>query len=525
MEQETPPRFGKFVLLEQLEAPAIGVEYRAAQLGPQGLERMVRLVRLLQTPQTDTYIQGAKLAAHLSAPNVLKVLGVGRIGNELWISHELTESRKLRTVLDRCLRGSYLFAIDHALMVATKLCSAVEHAHAHPLPHGKAYFHGRITPSRVLVSYEGEVWLTGFGQWPAPLGESLGEGSYLAPEQAAGGPGDPRSDLFAIGVLLLEMLTGSPLEPGSQGDEIYDQVAEAKLRRPIGDDTSMPAAIAEVLFGALAPDPDARLQDGRALRKSIDNLLFTGDFTPTTFNLAFAMQTLFGAELSQEAAKLRLERQATYPPYPPPAAAPAAPHPATAAPPPPQAPAPLPAAVPPPPQPPAPQPAMPPPLPPPLPSRAAEAPRPAEPTLPPPADRDDVAAPAPEPAPPPFEAPSPHPDPAAGPHAVQVPRAPARVRPRPPAGRSRSLLWAAVVTVVVLLLVGLWAMTRGPAAPTPAPPAAAAPGSEEAQAIARMKELEQRLSELEAEKKDPDSEEGAGEKAQPPKKASTPNKR
>lgn len=314
-------KFGKFVLLEEIDASGLGTEYRAAKLGPAGLEKIVTVLRL--TPALSANAEGVKLlmdqvkfAAQLQNPNIIKILGIGgKVGSPCWVSYEFFDGKSLKAVFSRCRQDGFPFSVDHALLITSKVSAALEYAHARKIEGGGRYFHGFVTPANVLVSYEGEVRLRGFGYWPARARElgavSESDALYLAPEQAAGGAGDVKSDMFSVGALLFEMLTGQPLqEPGKPFDPA--RVTAARLQSPTTDDDAIPKPIREILQKSLAAAPAARYADIQDMRKAVDLLLFSGDFTPTTFNLAFFMHSLFREDIDRETKTLKEEREATY---------------------------------------------------------------------------------------------------------------------------------------------------------------------------------------------------------------------
>jgi TonB family protein len=306
-------KFGKLVLLEESGATGLGQEYRAAKLGPAGLEKIVTILRLApaisgQAEIARSLMDQAKVAAQLQSPHILKIFGIGKVEQTYYISYEHTEGKSLASILERCREEVFPLQIEHSLLIASKVCSALEYAHGRKSETGR-YFHGLLTPASILVSYEGEIRVKGFGYWPSRVREVLApeELRYLAPEQR-NGPGEPASDLFALGSILFEALTGAPPQPGAE----VEQVGGAKLASPQADDASIPAPVAEILRRSLAADPAARYPDVQDMRKALDTLLFSGDFSPTTFNLAFFMHSLYREEIEREAKRLKEDREASY---------------------------------------------------------------------------------------------------------------------------------------------------------------------------------------------------------------------
>ena len=314
-------KFGKFVLLEEVENVGIGHEYRAAKLGTTGLEKIVSVLRLKpplasNAEAVKSLMDQVKFAAQLQNPNVLKIYGIGKVDAAYYISYEFLEGKSLRAIFTRCRQEGFPFSVDHALLIASKICSALEYAHSRKNETGGRYFHGLVTPGSVLVSYEGEVRLRGFGYWHSRLREAgaLPEEAslYLAPEQADGGAGDTRADVFAVGAILFETLTGEPLLQAGRAGDPATRVAKAKLQSPTTDDDSLPKPIADILQRALAKDPAARYGEIQEMRKAVDTLLFSGDFTPTTFNLAFFMHSLFREDIERESKSLKEEKDTSY---------------------------------------------------------------------------------------------------------------------------------------------------------------------------------------------------------------------
>ena len=145
-------RLGKFILLEEVDTTALGSEYRAAKLGPAGLERIVSLVRVNPALCTDaevpkSLLDQVKAAAQIQNPNVVRISGIGRVEAAYYISYEFLESKSLKAIFKRCRQEAFPFSVDHALLIASKACSALEQAHAKSEP-GSRYLRPSSPPQR-----------------------------------------------------------------------------------------------------------------------------------------------------------------------------------------------------------------------------------------------------------------------------------------------------------------------------------------------------------------------------------------
>jgi TonB family protein len=324
-------KFGRQVLLEKLSEGALGVVYRAARLGPSGLDRIVTLLRYSEEvsthPEAAARLMGqARAVARLQIPGLIRAINIGRVEQSYYVAYDLVEGRTLRVVIDRSRKERFPLAVENALMVASRAAAVLQTLHARQDAAGVPLFHGLLRPSHLVVSWEGEVRVAGTGTWPALRDTGLlgsDDGRWLAPEQAAGSVGDPRSDIYALALVVLEALTGwSP-----DGSDPLGALSTVRLTSVTRDEEPLPAPLEEILHRALAPDPASRYPTMGEMRRAIDALLFSGDFTPTTFNLAFFMHTLFRGDLESEAKVLEEDRRADYsallpPPRPEPEPAP-----------------------------------------------------------------------------------------------------------------------------------------------------------------------------------------------------------
>jgi len=342
------------VLLEEVGASQAGTEYRAAKLGPAGLERVVSLERIRSNLcQNDAAVQDlmgqVRFAAQMHHLNILKTYTIGKVGSACFISSEFVEGQTLRTIFARSRQEGLPLAIDQALSIAGKACAALESAHSRRTEKGEQYYHGFLRPSNVLVSYEGEVRVRGFGYWASRAREMCGPAEedffYLAPEQVLGQKGDPRSDVFALGAILFEALTGTALFAEGRRDDVTGRLTSARLQVSNGEE-ALPGPIGEILGRSLAQEPSERYSEIGEMWKALDGFLYSAGLSATTFDLAFYMHSLFREDIDREAKALQEEKEAVQrefllsqtkdvvEPVAAPTSTPASPHPTTAPPPP-----------------------------------------------------------------------------------------------------------------------------------------------------------------------------------------------
>lgn len=318
---ETKERYGRFVLQSEDARTSAGSFFRAVQLGSGGYERHVTLFRTeLLIPETAQGLaDGLKVGLQVQHAQVARGLEAGRIDKTAFVAVEMFEGRSVGELLERSQTEGHPFAADHALLIASKAAAALEAAQA------RKQIHGFLVPEFIHVSHDGEVSVRAFGLPPRLLRQanSIGvrEAGFLAPETEGTAPLDIRADIFSLGAQLLEMLTGSPL---TRTEPTAASIEAARIPSPGSDGTPIPKALATLLLQALAEDPGRRFKDAAAFKKAVDTLLFSGDYSPTTFNLAFFMHTLFRDEGDNDAARIKAEKSVDYRPYLAAAAAPPA---------------------------------------------------------------------------------------------------------------------------------------------------------------------------------------------------------
>jgi hypothetical protein len=219
-----------------------------------------------QPDQLQRFRQEARAVAKLSHPNVVAVIDAGEDGGHPYIVFEYVEGETLKQRISRIGALDVQEAVAYTIEVARGVCTA----------HERNMIHRDIKPQNVLIDPDGRAKVTDFGiarqleqDGVTATGRVLGTTDYVAPEQAMGRPVDPRSDVYSLGVMLYEMLTGDvPFHADSQVGvamkHVNEELPNVQRRRP-----EISAAVATVVEGATAKDPAERYQ---TLEAMIDDL-------------------------------------------------------------------------------------------------------------------------------------------------------------------------------------------------------------------------------------------------------------
>lgn len=309
---DTKERYGRYVLQSEDARTSAGSFYRAVQLGASGYERHVELFRseMLPVDMAQAVADGLKSGTSVPHAQIVRGFEAGRIDKTSFAAYEMLEGRSVGALMDRSQTEGHPFAADHALLIVSKAAAALEVAQS------KKQIHGFLIPEFIQVSHDGEVSVRGFGLPTRILRDAncigVREARFMAPELDTNAPLDTRADIFSLGAQLLEMLTGSPLNRDQPTALSLDA---ARIPSPGSDGTPIPKALMTLLLQALAEDATKRYKDATTFKKAVDTLLFTGDYSPTTFNLAFFMHTLFRDEGDDDAVKVKAERTADYRAY------------------------------------------------------------------------------------------------------------------------------------------------------------------------------------------------------------------
>ncbi len=251
---------GRYDVLDLLGEGGMGAVYRVLdrELDEVVALKVIRDELASSSEIVERFRNEVKLARRVTHTNVARTFELGHADGVMYCTMELVDGEPLSHVLEQ--RGR--LPLEEAIAIACALCDGLAAAHAVDVVHRD------IKPENVLIASGGRVVLTDFGITTAGIarGETSGTPQYMSPEQARGEPPSPAADVYAVGVMLYEMVTGMRAFSGSLAE-----IVAAKQALPHLASTSdrVPAALSDVIVRATARDPAQRIATASALRAAL----------------------------------------------------------------------------------------------------------------------------------------------------------------------------------------------------------------------------------------------------------------
>lgn len=327
MQTEPDAREKRYRGLEVIGTGAMAEVYRCSLSGPRGFEKPVALKKLLPQWARDPvavadFANEARLAALLQHENIVHSYDFGGGDGGYFLAMEYLAGKDLQAVMQRAESREGAIPAGLALHIAARICAGLEYAHTgedlrqRPLN----LIHRDLSPDNIFVTFEGQVKIIDFGIARADfiedrsrMGMMKGKVGYMSPEQLAASPLDRRADIFAVGILLYEMLVGRRLYGGDTAAMIRNgrTGAHARLEEVT---RGLPKAVCAVVEKALQPDRDLRYQSCGEMLADIEACYPGIQPQPNSQLLAGYICRLFAGEL---AAGQKRPPRPPQPPQPP----------------------------------------------------------------------------------------------------------------------------------------------------------------------------------------------------------------
>lgn len=305
--EEEGIKFGDYILLEKIGHGGMAELYKAKKRGEEGFQKIMAIKKILphlsdNQELVTMFIDEAKIAAQLSHQNIANIFDFGKINNIFYIAMEYVDGFDLKKILSRAKELNVRVPHKLAAYIACQIASALDYAHHKRDMQNKDLniVHRDVSPQNILISREGEVKLVDFGISKAESkihhtvkGALKGKLLYMSPEQAWGKQVDKRSDLFSLGIVLCEMVSGKVLFEDSSEFDVLEKVRSGRIPLLENEMTLLPPRLKAVIDKILQIDITKRCQNAGELVKDLHEYLHAGGPVPSPKDLAAFMTRLF----------------------------------------------------------------------------------------------------------------------------------------------------------------------------------------------------------------------------------------
>ncbi|MCB9531410.1 MAG: serine/threonine protein kinase [Myxococcales bacterium] len=323
-----PKKLGRYLLDRKIATGGMAEIWLAHQEGPAGFEKQLVVKRILphlaEDPKfVEMFLDEARLAARLTHANIAQIFDLGEADGEYFIAMEFVDGRDMQAVVDRSIEVGHPIPPVVAVRIVADACVALDYAHNFVDRDGTPVqlVHRDISPQNILLSRDGVVKLVDFGVAKAATsthktqtGAVKGKLSYMAPEQIGGQRVDARTDIFALGIVLYELVTGR--RPFGHESELLaiTAILNEQPPRPCTLVHDLPADIETVILRALEKRPDDRYQSASELHIALEQLLRGWNSLLTSRDLRLWLDDLFSAHPTGALSPLAAASGAAYVP-------------------------------------------------------------------------------------------------------------------------------------------------------------------------------------------------------------------
>lgn len=320
--QARPRYFGKYMLLEKIGSGGMAEIFKAVLRGAQDVQKVVVIKRILMGYSRDPsfvkmFVEEARITAPLQHGNIVTIYEFDEVDGQYYLAMELVNGKDLQRVMARVNKMGRVFPPELAVYITSEVCKALWYAYNARDVHGNPLriIHRDVSPSNVLVSFDGEVKVTDFGVAKAATsgGDGAGQGllkgklGYMSPEQVSGLDLDHRSDLFSLGIILFECLTLKRLFLGRTDLQTLINVRDADIEKRLARHPEIDPGLRDILRKALAKERDRRYRNALDFQQELDDWLFAKGIRVGSQQVGLFLRDLFPEEAEQDLLPLDTE--------------------------------------------------------------------------------------------------------------------------------------------------------------------------------------------------------------------------
>ena len=291
------------------------------QAGMEGFEKLVVLKRIRPELSSDQnfvnmFLNEARVAARLNHPNIVQIFELGKVDKQYFIAMEFIHGEDLRSLTRTADLAKHHPPPGMVCRIIADTLAGLHYAHTRSSPDGKplGLVHRDVSPQNVLVTYEGGVKLVDFGIAKATRGGLVeqtraglfkGKFAYMSPEQSRGQPLDARSDIFAVGILLWELLTWTRLFKRANDMATLIAVAEEEIPSPLSFDAKLPVELERIVMKSLERKTHMRYTAANEMRADLETLIRTQGWEGDSLALQNYLHEIFAEKLRRQEEDIR----------------------------------------------------------------------------------------------------------------------------------------------------------------------------------------------------------------------------
>lgn len=318
-EQFATRPFGRYYLLDRVAVGGMAEIFLAKTFGHAGFEKILVVKRIREQFAEDPafvamFVDEAKLSAQLVHPNIVQIHDFGKQGMHWFIAMEAVHGKDLKSLMRRLAERGERMPIELAAVIAHEVARGLHYAHTSTDAMGTPLniVHRDVSPSNVLISYDGHVKIVDFGIAKAETTRDetaeahllKGKFQYMSPEQTRREDLDYRSDVFAAGICLWEMLTGHRLFRREADYEVIAAIRAGQVAPPSDYNPDVPPTLDAICLEALRVDKDRRTVDAGVLQRQLQDFLLPATPDRLLPSMQELVADLFAEEMAEERTRL-----------------------------------------------------------------------------------------------------------------------------------------------------------------------------------------------------------------------------
>ncbi len=301
-------QLGRYEILQRLARGSVADVLLARSSGLEGFQRHVVIKQIRPEHAVDArsvaaFLDEARIGAALHHHNIVQVFDIDEAQGGYFFAMEYVHGEDLRRVLAKVCATDVLVPIEQVVAVGAAAAAGLHHAHEYRDREPLDLVHRDVSPSNILIGYDGSVKLVDFGlAKPALTSQNtragaLGKAPYMSPELCVGKRLDRRSDIFALGTVLYELATARRLFKGTNDYQTMAMIVEAEVPAPSTIRADIPRQLDEIIMRCLAKAPEARYQTAYDLRNGLETLAIDHELRTSAKSVADYLAKLFGARV------------------------------------------------------------------------------------------------------------------------------------------------------------------------------------------------------------------------------------